>query len=234
MSDRKIIEVDLTGSAPSRVQSAAFYAVKHLDPDETVVLYTRDDPSLTLRSIDLQLRHTLAWTVRAEPGRWVGEVWHRSETAPQDVLDLITRDHQRLDREIGKGMRLLNAGDATGAAPVLAGFATALRRHITLEDTLVVPQLGSAATGEAEPAAIMRREHDEILGQLAVLEECLAADPPSTAELSAFSAILSGTLAKHEYREEHNLFPLWRAALNALPPAARDDLLARATAVLGV
>ena len=52
------------------------------------------------------------------------------------------------------------------------------------------------------------------------------------AELEAFAALLSGTLAKHEHREESGVFPAWRARLEALAPAAREALLQKAAAPL--
>jgi len=45
-----------------------------------------------------------------------------------------------------------------------------------------------------------------------LVEEVLAVEPVDGSELRGYCAILSGTLAKHEYREERNLFPLWRCS----------------------
>lgn len=230
MPERKTIEVDLTDSVPSRVQSAAFYAMKHLAAGETVVLITAQDPALMMQSIDLQLRNTLAWNVVVDGVQWRTTVRYRGDIEPQDVLDLLTRDHHRLDGLLGRGLRLVNQGDRAVAAPVLLEFALALRRHIAFEDDELTPRL--AAVVQADAVAVMRREHAEILGQLAVVEECLGGSAPDTGELGIFAGMLSGTLAKHEYREEHNLFPQWRAALAAAPQAVREELLARATLAL--
>jgi uncharacterized protein (DUF2249 family) len=213
--------VDLRSEAPGRVQSAAFYAVKQLAPGEVVVLLTARDPTLMMTSLDLQLRHNLSWRIAEADGRWRVEVRHRDDAPPSDALDVLERDHKRLDGLLVQSMRQLDRNDAA-AARSLRAFAAALRRHIGVEDGLLGPALG--ATGDG-PLAIMAREHGEILGQLAVVEECLATADPDAGEASAFMAILSGTLAKHEHREESNLFPLWRARLARVPEIRRLELM---------
>ena len=74
----------------------------------------------------------------------------------------------------------------------------------------------------------MLREHDELLAQLNVVEGCFAEAPagqaPEPWEIEPFVAILSGTLAKHEYREESQLFPLWAGGLLRGPPGEGDAL----------
>ncbi len=61
----------------------------------------------------------------------------------------------------------------------------------------------------------------------------LAAAPPQAGEIGAFCSILSGTLAKHEYREENNLFPEWRRAWARLAAVEQKEMMARAQKLLG-
>ena len=214
--------VDLCSEKPALVQSAAFYAVKDIAPGAAVVLVTARDPALMMASLDLQLRHCLAWNITQADGTWRVEVKHRDDAAARDVLQVLESDHRRMDGLLVRALQRLNGNDALAAAPLLQEFAAALRRHIRAEDDILAPVLGA---GSAEPVVIMLREHTEILGQLAVIDECLAADTPEAGECSAFTAILSGTLAKHEHREESNLFPLWRARLAQLPEAQQLELM---------
>lgn len=213
--------IDLSREAPGQAQGAAFYAVKDLAPGEVVVLLTAADPALMMKSVDLQLRHILSWTVTATDGGWRVEVRHRRDTPPVDALDVLERDHRRLDALLIQAMQQLGRDGGT-ASQLLRVFALALRRHMTAEDELLAPVLGADAGGAHET---MIREHRDIRGQLAVIEECLAADDPAAGETGAFSAILSGTLAKHEHREESNLFPLWRVRLARLPAARQRALM---------
>jgi hemerythrin-like domain-containing protein len=99
------------------------------------------------------------------------------------------------------------------------------------EDRLLAPELAPSEAA-AVPLEAMLREHDEIRSQLEAVEECLEADAQEAGEIGAYCAILSGTLAKHEHREESNLFPLWRGQLARLPAARQQELMARVEVVL--
>lgn len=223
--------VDLCGEPASRVQGTAFYALKDLARGERVVLVLAQEPSLMMQSLDLQLRHKLAWDCVEADGRWRVEVRHRDDAPPRDVIELLARDHLCLDGLLVRALQQLNRGEAAAAAPLLREFAAALRRHMQAEDRLLAPELALAAA-PAAPLEAMLREHDEIRSQLEAVEECLDADAPEAGEIGAYCAILSGTLAKHEQREESGLFALWRAALNHLPQQQREALLARVGSAL--
>jgi len=226
------VTLDLRSEPASRVQSAAFYTLKSLTRGGTIVLLTADEPSLMMQSLDLQLRHNLAWRISASAQGWRVEVQHRADVAPQDVLDLLTRDHKRLDALLAQAMQLVNQGDIPAATPLLNAFAAALTRHVEAEDKVLAPSFGVPEERNDAPATIMQREHHEILAQLEVIAESLAEKMPQAGEIGAFCAILSGTLAKHEYREETNLFPQWRRALKSLPENAQTELLARVSSAL--
>jgi hypothetical protein len=228
-------EVDLRGEAQSRVQTAAFYEVRDLAPGEVVLLVTADDPGLMMRSLDLQLRETLAWSIEGAAGDYRTRVQLRSDTEVGETVDLLVRDHRRLDELFAKALRKVNANDVAGARPLVEVFAAAIRRHVELENELLAPILPRPRGPDgSDHVEIMLREHEEILRQLAEVESCFAeAAAPEAWEVEPFIAILSGTLAKHEYREESNLFPHWHAALAALDDDRRDELFGRARALLG-
>jgi len=226
--------VDLRDTAPSRVQTAAFYAVRDLGPGQAVTLITAESPELMMAGLNLQLHDALAWeTLRSADG-FRTRVVPRDETEPRDVIDLLVRDHRRLDERLAIALRRVNAGDMAEAGRLIAEFAAGLKRHLEAEDVLLAertPQPQGA--GGASHVAIMLREHAEIRAQLAEVETGFgAAEPPEPWEVEPFVAILSGTIAKHEHREESNLFPHWRAALARMEPAAQAVLLAEVRAVL--
>lgn len=224
--------IDLCAEPASRVQSAAFYALKELAPGHSVVLVTAREPSLMMQSLDLQLGHKLAWTITEEGARWRVIVLHRADAPPRDVFDLLQREHQRLDALLAQALRLLNEGDAAAASPVLVDFARSLTRHLYIEDELLTPFFSESAARE-EPVAMMVLEHAELMAQLELVEDCLQQTTAGAGEVSAFCAILSGTLAKHEYREEHNVFPLWRAAWARKSEQEQKQMMTRVEAALG-
>jgi uncharacterized protein (DUF2249 family) len=220
----KLRTVDLCSEPASRVQVAAFYALKDLARGERVVLVVPQEPALMMQSLDLQLRHKLSWDCVEADGRWRVEVQHRDDAAPREVIDLLARDHNRLDALFVRGLQALNRNDATAAALLLREFTGALRLHMQAEDEVLAPAFAAAAAPDS-PLAVMLREHGEIRGQLELVEACLGAEPLQSGETGTFCAILSGTLAKHEHREESNLFPSWRAQLARLPAPRQQELL---------
>jgi len=224
----------ITALPRARSRTAAFHAVRDLARGSAVILLTDDNTVLLMESLNLQLRDLLAWETQAIAGGFRTRVVLREETEPTDVIDLLTRDHRRLDERLAIALRRVNAGDMVEARRLIADFAAGLARHLDAEDVMLAEQLPQpAGAGGESHVAIMLREHVEIRDQLAEVEAGFgAAEPPEPWEVEPFIAILSGTLAKHEYREETNLFPHWRAALARLGEREQADLLAKVRAVL--
>jgi iron-sulfur cluster repair protein YtfE (RIC family) len=150
-----------------------------------------------------------------------------------DLFNLLTRAHAQLDREFARLLLLLNQGDAAGAMPCVRDLAASLRRHIAAENEILAPYFAAArAQSPSAPAAIMLREHADILAQLAMVEGALDELAPDAGEAAIYAGLLSATLAKHEYREENDLFPRWRAVLAGKSAAERTELAARVAAAL--
>ena len=223
--------VDVTAEPASHVQAAAFYALRDIQPGQSVVLLTAADPALLMRSIDLQLGHKLAWSITGDGPRWRTVVRHRHDSPPADVLDLLQREHRRLDALLAQAMRLLNEGGTDKAAEPLREFIRGLTRHLYVEDEVLAFELDSGGI-TSEATAAMRREHAEIAAQLQLIDDSLRADDAGTGEASTYCAILSGTLAKHEHREEQNLFPRWRVALARRSGDEASALLERVQSLL--
>ena len=223
--------VDITAEPASHVQAAAFYALRALQPGQSIVLLTAEDPALLMRSLDLQLAHKLAWSTASDGPPWRTVVRHRDDVPPADVLDLLQREHRRLDALLGQAMRLLNGGKTGAAADVLQQFIRGLTRHLRVEDEVLASELGSGSAA-SEATATMQREHAEIAAQLQLIEDSLRAGNAGVGETSTYCAILSGTLAKHEHREEENLFPRWRVALARRSAADASELLEQVKSLL--
>jgi len=223
---------DLRDERAGHVIGAALDRVRSVRPGAAVTLILAQEPSLLMASLNLQLRENLAWDIVEADGMWRVTVRHRDDVVATDVLALLAVDHKRIDGLLARALGLLNLGDAVSAVPVLREFVVALNRHVAFEDGELAVKLGAAQAAAEQPAAIMLREHREIAQQLALVEETLALEPVDASELGIYCAILSGTLAKHEYREEHNLFPLWRVALGRRGEGERAELLDRAKGAL--
>lgn len=223
---------DLRSERASHLTGAALDRVKAVRPGTAVTLILAQEPSLLMASLNLQLRENLVWHIIEADGAWRVTVSHRSDTAATDVLTLLASDHKRIDGMLARALGLLNQGNVASAVPLLREFAVALNRHLAFEDGELAVSLGAAQAPSDQPAAIMLREHRDIAQQLSLVEETLAVEPVDGSELGIYCAILSGTLAKHEYREEHNLFPLWRVALSRRNLVERTVLLEHAKCAL--
>lgn len=223
---------DLRNERPGHVIGMALDRVKAVRPGSVVTLILGQEPSLLMASLNLQLRENLAWDIVEADGAWRVTVSHRSDTAAADVLTLLAADHKRINGMLAHALGLLNQGDVAAAVPVLREFVIALNRHVAFEDGELAVSLGAAQSPSDQPAAIMLREHREIAQQLLLVEEMLALTPVDASELGIYCGILSGTLAKHEYREEHNLFPMWRVALGRRSVGEREALLRNAERAL--
>ena len=74
------------------------------------------------------------------------------------MVDLLTRDHLRMDRLLSRALQQANAGDLAGAEWVLRVVAGALRRRIRVENEVIVPLLDLPRhPGGQDPASIMLR-----------------------------------------------------------------------------
>ena len=218
--------VDLCHVAANRLQMAAFQAVMELQRGGRIYLLTGLEPTLMMHSLNLQLRHRLNWQVIEDaPGKWRVSIRHREDVAPTDLMDILSRDHQRLDELFGLSLQLVNAGKVSEGIPLIMEFSDGLKRHVHVENDILVPAFRGPNTG---PVATMLREHDDILEQLTIIESyCSAGESVPTWELSPFLAILSGTMAKHENREEQNLFPQWDLALRHASIEDKQALMAQ-------
>ncbi|MEJ2175029.1 MAG: hypothetical protein P8Y76_08985 [bacterium] len=190
---------------PEREQPLALIAhLDHLGPGEVLELRTAESPEFLLQRVNLRLRGALAWDIERGAEAWLARVQRNEETPPRDVLDLLQRDHQRLDTLLGRALRQLNAS--------------------------------ALAAGDSPALETMLHEHRDLLAQLAAVESGLrdapAGAPPEAWELEPFVALLTGTLAKHEHREESTVFPVWARRHASLSEEAAAALLEQVQDVL--
>src|SRR5574340_809887 len=221
-------------SHPSRLhQGLLLGAAEELAAGARLQVRCSERPELMLSALNNHLRGTLRWTITpGADGSYSVTLQRTEDVSPQGVIDLLLRHHQKLDVLLARGLRQLPA-DAARARALVTEFARELRSHICAENDLLVPRFAVSADADAaEATAIMLREHDEILQQLGLVEEFLGADDADAMDASPFLAILSGTLAKHEHREENTLFPHWHRALEAAPADLRQALFAEIAARL--
>ena len=219
--------VDLRDSDQPR--RAAYSAVRELRPGEVLELLFRESPDLLMEGAALMVRHSIHWESAGEAdGAYRVRVTHRDTAEPTSVPELLMWDHERLDSLFGAALRHANKGELDAAQALVEEFYVSQCRHLYAENDVLTPRLAlRRAEDRSDPTSAMLDEHDNILSELTQIRELLALG--DTSMVAPLMAILSGTLAKHEGREENHLFPQWSARLKQEPD---PELLPRVQAIL--
>lgn len=225
---------DLTGHASSQLQTSVFYEIKDMERGETVTFLFAEDPAIILHSLNLQLRNNLRWEVSEEPdSRWRAVIHRAEDVPPVDVLDILKRDHKRLDAMFSQVIHLTDSGRLEIAHELMRAFTEGLRKHLQVEHDMLARAIRTPPNAQGfDPSAAMMQEHNEILNQSVMIEASFEEDDASSASVGPLLAILAGYLSKHEQREEATLFPLWTGALNKAPEQARVALFNRVKEIL--
>ncbi len=213
--------LDLTALPPDIAPYRYVYArLRECAPGESLCLWSPEEPGLFLEQLQHQMRHTLVWSMTPDGRGWLIHVHIRSEEEALPLADTLRRDHETVDHRVVAIMAHLGRADWPQAVEATLRLGRALRAHIDLENELLAP-LGLNQAPEL--TALMKREHDEIVAQLDILDEVAGRDQEACHELDTWLGLLAASLNKHEYREESLLFPHWTRALALRPD--RDALL---------
>ncbi len=223
------ISLDLRQRGDMAAHSWLYYQLRELDRSCIYDILSDEAPALVMESVSLQLRHEISWRITEQgPPLWRVEVRHRDLAPIQGLADLLERDHLRLDHLFAQALHSANAGDMETCARALKAFEEGLQRHLQAEDEVLAPAFRGPNPGhDQDPTTIMLREHQQILEQLALLSASFVDGLPPAEEVAPLLGLLSGQLAKHEGREEQNLFPLWNRALKAAGAEAEQALVDR-------
>ncbi len=126
-------------------------------------------------------------------------------------------DHEWLTGLLAATRRAWDRGDAALAAHVFTKLDHRLRQHMRVEDELLFQTLEQrVGTPEAELAAGLRAEHDQLNVRLDRVSTLLASAAPAAGEELAE---LERVLCEHERREELLAFP---ACDRAVEPEVRS------------
>jgi regulator of cell morphogenesis and NO signaling len=116
--------------------------------------------------------------------------------------DFLTEDHNRLDGFL-ESFQERKAGSFSEAVEFWTRFASALKRHLLWEETILFP-LFEQKTGQRGLTDTLRAEHEEIREWLAALDEKVQQkDADSDQEIDRLVNELGG----HNAREEYALYP---------------------------
>ncbi len=234
-------QLDLRTLPPQMRHGLVFKCFDALGAGESLVIVNDHDPSPLLQQFKLvrpgeaeheYLEHGLeAWQVRIRRKALAQHAPERRESRsdPQGagdsetVTEYLEADHRRLDAILVEVQPLAGAGQWEGAAARFGEFSSGLDRHIDVEEQILFPTFESATGMRAGPTQVMRAEHIEIRDWMRTATDAIGrADGEVLQE--ALEA-LSQTLAAHNMKEEHMLYPMADQAMHG--DAQRRDLVRR-------
>lgn len=125
---------------------------------------------------------------------------------------------EREHREIDAGIEAFASG---GGVESLTRAATALRRHIYLEEEFLFPALRSEL---AVPTIVMVREHGELWQAMQRLDALLAEDPGAD-DVTKTCRTLLEQLARHNEKEEPIVYPQADQVLSASAVVELQDFI---------
>lgn len=230
-----VSELDLRPMPSTQLQSMAFQAVKKLSAHEALLLRFAETPDWIMQSLNLCLRNNLAWTTaKMADESWAVTVRRAEEVPPTDVIDVLKREHKRLDALFSQVIHLTDRNRLDDAALVMKEFVSGLKAHLNIEHDMLVAAIRTPpyAQGVNQNDALVA-EHNEILSQSVMIELAFADADADVSTVSPLLAILAGYLSKHELREESVMLPIWAQALSRAPQAMQDALFAKVLKLLG-
>ncbi len=203
--------IDVRGMSYTAAQPLVYAAMTRLAIGQHVQVLADTDPGAMMRAVAFQLRNAISWRFETDGKLWQIDVLPRAEAEAKDVVDLLTWDHYRLDRQFADVLAAANENRIVDAETIFNDYWIGLRRHVHLENNVLGQTLGGGE--EKGPLADMLFEHDSIITQSRLVAETLL--EKDYGMLPAICAVLSGSLAKHENREETTLFPIWQTTDNS-------------------
>jgi len=170
----------------------------------TLVLRAGSPLDAVLAALRMRRRGAFEWTPTLEgPWYWEVEVFRRHATPPvlRGLGEALDWDHARLEALQRRTFFLHFQGQYEAALALYARFAHSLRRHIRMEEEVVLPELERrlGIDSARHPIAAVRAEHRSIER---LLEE--VASHPGAASLRPEGPAreLRALLRRHEHREE--------------------------------
>jgi iron-sulfur cluster repair protein YtfE (RIC family) len=124
------------------------------------------------------------------------------ETANDEITDFFTRDHHRIDLELG---RFHHEAQSDRALPSLDAFEGMLLRHIHWEERVLFPAFEKKLGEEALASVVsMRIQHDELKQRIAELRQALS---HGSVERRNVEEVLIEALSDHNHAEEDFIYP---------------------------
>jgi hemerythrin-like domain-containing protein len=129
-------------------------------------------------------------------------------TGGQDVVDILTADHQQMLERLLEIKQTAEAGERRDLADAVIAE---VMRHAVAEEMIVYPAIEEHLPNGKEEVEHDKQEHDEIVGVMKKIEDVDAAGPTFMEQIGELEA----QLRHHIDDEESDQFPKLRASIPA-------------------
>ncbi len=125
--------------------------------------------------------------------------------------DAFAHDHRRLEQALEVSAAHVGASRWDAAASAFAVFRRGIERHMQVEEQVLFPAVESGT--ETPLTAILRKSHRDLRVFFDELEDALTAR--DAAEYARIAASMKALLARHDEKEEAELYPAAQERLGA-------------------
>ncbi|MBI5599353.1 MAG: DUF2249 domain-containing protein [Deltaproteobacteria bacterium] len=200
--------LDVRAMAPKERHPKIFGTFKDLAPGEYFILVNDHEPRPLLYQFQNEHDGEFEWwPLEQGPTAWRVAIARRKTNDPKRTLtDYMQSDHMRLDRIFNRFQEAVKEKRWDDASGDFREFSLGLRRHISAEEDILFPVF-EEKTGmrESGPTFVMRMEHKDIKELLDSIRASTDGKDPSG--VSDASYRIANTLADHNMKEEHILYP---------------------------
>jgi len=137
------------------------------------------------------------------------------------IETFMAQDHKACDERFAQAESAVGAGDWATAASAFDAFHRAMARHFDMEESVLFSAFEDRTGMSGGPTMVMREEHEQMRGVLAMLAEAVAAQDAD--EYLGQAETLNVLMQQHNIKEEQVLYRMMDEHL----AGEADTLLAR-------
>lgn len=212
--------IDADALRPERLPGAVVTEFELLAIGEAILLSSGHPPKEALAALQREAAGTFDWNVLQNgPDRFRVEIRRRPPSNERTVRDVLTADHDRLDRVATEVAELMEGPAREDAGVRLDELICGLERHFTQEENVLFTAIERVSAEAPQHLDVLRREHVVIRGLMKGLREAFAQQ--RAGDVATAAATLRLELRRHARKELWILYPL----LDEISGSKRPELL---------
>jgi hemerythrin-like domain-containing protein len=128
----------------------------------------------------------------------------------EDIGEIFARDHRRLEEALDASTAYVGAAQWDAAAAAFAEFRRGIEQHMEIEEQELFPAVEGGG-GETALTTVLRKGHRDLRVFFDELDDALEAH--DVEEFGRIAGTMRALLARHDEKEEAELYPAAQARL---------------------